>query len=385
MQRPKAFRLLIIAVLQVVIITFSYTFGFATQNNQGVGNNRFKTLDQAYDLLLKYGVNEKPDATKLEYGMVRGLLVEYNDPYTAFYDPPQHELQTNQLEGKYGGIGVRIDKTEDGQFFVYPFPESPAIKVGVKEGDQLVQVDRVAVNSEWSVDMVQAAIRGPINSRVLLTVIHTGDQQSEELNIFREEVPLPSVTWNTLPNVSDVGVVQINIIAETTPGEVSKAMDDLLKRNVKYFILDLRNNGGGLVDAGVDTAGLFMEPGVVLIQKFRGEEEKTLSAKQPGKYSKFPLIVFVNHGTASAAEIISGALQGSNRARLVGTPTYGKDTIQLVFGLQDGSSIHITSARWWLPPNTTPIAGIGLQPDILLSDEIANLPGIPQEVIDLFK
>jgi carboxyl-terminal processing protease len=384
MQNTRGFRLLVIGFLQIIIVSIAYFIGVTTQNSSWDPHRQFKILDQAYDLLLKYGVNEKPNTTKLEYGMIRGLLTEYNDPYTSFFDPPQNELQTDQLAGKYGGIGVRIDKTEDGRFFLYPFPDSPAIKAGVLEGDRLVQVDDTTVGLDWSADDVQAAIRGPVNSRVKLTVIHNTNQASETVEMFREEVPLPSVTWNVVPDHNDVGVVQINIIAETTPAEVVKAMDDLIKRNVTKFILDLRNNGGGLVDAGVETAGLFMDPGVVLVEKFRGESEKTLSAKDAGKYTQYPLIVFVNHGTASAAEIISSALQSTNRAKLVGTSTFGKDTIQLVFGLEDGSSIHITSARWWVPNNNSSIAGVGLQPNILLSDEKANQPGIPQEVIDIF-
>ena len=161
-----------------------------------------------------------------------------------------------------------------------------------------------------------------------------------------------------------MGIVHITNIAATTPAELEKAIDDLLSRKAGYLILDLRNNGGGLVDGGVDVARMFLKDGIVIQQQYRGEAVKTYNVEKPGKYLDLPLAVLINQGTASAAEIVAGALQGRGRASLVGDPSYGKGTIQLVFDLKDGSSLHVTTGRWWVPNDPVP-----LKPDIPQADD----------------
>jgi carboxyl-terminal processing protease len=155
-------------------------------------------------------------------------------------------------------------------------------------------------------------------------------------------------------------------------------VDDLLARNAQVFILDLRDNYGGLLTAGVDTARLFLSEGEIIQQQYRDQEIETFRVEKAGKLMDIPLAILVNHNTASAAEIIAGSLQANQRAKLIGTPTYGKDSIQLVFDLADGSSLHVTSAQWWIPGLSYPLGGSGLQPDIVV-EEVA--PQGPDPVI----
>ncbi len=143
-------------------------------------------------------------------------------------------------------------------------------------------------------------------------------------------------------------------------------MEDLQQRGATAFVLDLRDNPGGLLDAGVDIARLFLKEGSVMQQQYRGQEVKTFEVEKPGPLADLPLAVLINHGSASAAEIAAGALQAHRRATLIGEPSYGKDSIQLVFTLQDGSSLHVTSAQWWIPGLQKPVGEQGLQPDILI-------------------
>ena len=155
------------------------------------------------------------------------------------------------------------------------------------------------------------------------------------------------------------------------------AVEDLKSRGATHFVMDLRGNSGGMLSAGVDTARLFIMDGVLLKEHARDRDVKTISASTPGPFTDIPLVVIVNHGTASAAEIIAGVLKAQKRAIIIGEPTYGKDSIQLVFDLEDGSSLHITSARWWIPDLDPPIKGNGIQPDIFIdNNKTGNDPAI---------
>jgi carboxyl-terminal processing protease len=313
--------------------------------------------------------------------MIRGLLGAFNDPFTVFVEPPQNELQDNQLQGKFGGIGVRLDRNAQNIYILYPLPDSPAAKAGLLDGDRLVQVDNQAVTADTPQEDVQAAIRGPVDSTVLVVISRPSDNSPHRYSISRQEFSIPSVVWNLVPEAPQTGIVQVSIISDTTPSEIQKACEDLKQRGASSFILDLRNNSGGLVQAGVDSARLFLEKGVVIQQQYRDKQVETFKVDKTGFYSSVPLVVLINHGSASAAEIVAGALQGQKRSLLVGFPSYGKNTIQLVFDLQDGSSLHVTSAHWWVPGQITSIEGKGLQPDIQLSEDQANGPEAVQAAV----
>jgi len=185
-----------------------------------------------------------------------------------------------------------------------------------------------------------------------------------ELKIKRAEIPLPSVTWHLDADSPEIGVIEINLIAASTAEEVKNAVEDLQTRQARYYVLDLRNNFGGLLTAGVDIARLFLHDGVIIEHQYRNQGVEVYKVEPPGPYVDLPMVVVVNENTASAAEIIAGALKVHQRAQIIGARTYGKDTIQLVFDLKDGSSLHVTSARWWIPGLETPIDEGGLEPDI---------------------
>jgi carboxyl-terminal processing protease len=159
-------------------------------------------------------------------------------------------------------------------------------------------------------------------------------------------------------------VIEVNLIGETTPGEIRKAVEDMQGRGAIAFALDLRNNGGGLLKEGLNITRLFLRDGIIIEQQYRGQKVERYSVEQAGQYADMPLVVLVNENTASAAEIIAGAIQAHKRAKLIGATTYGKNTIQMVFDLQDGSSLHVTAAHWWFPDLEFPKDGHGLIPDL---------------------
>jgi carboxyl-terminal processing protease len=323
-------------------------------------------LNQAYKILEDHGLNPLPDEPAIEYGMIRGMVQAYNDPYTTFVEPVQHELESNTLQGSFGGIGVRLGRDGDGNIVLYPFPDSPAEKAGVIEGDRLLAVDGEPMPPETPIETTQAALRGPVGEWVEIEISRPPDYETIRIRIKRAEIPLPSVTWHIDPDEPRLGIIELNIIAASTSEEIKSAVEDLRQRGAEFYLLDLRDNYGGLLSAGVDTARLFLKDGEIIHQKYRGQDTETYRVEKPGQLADIPLAVLVNQNTASAAEIIAGSLQVNSRAKLIGTPTYGKDTIQLVFDLNDGSSIHVTAAQWWIPGLDHPLAGSGLQPDLLV-------------------
>ncbi len=361
---------------------YFHAYGPASITERLAPRRDFPLLYQVYGLIQDRGLKPMPAAPGMEYGMIKGMIQAYNDPYTSFVEPVQTELQENALSGKFGGIGARLGNDPEGRIVLYPFPDSPAAKAGVLEGDRLVAVGDLKIDPTVSTDKTTAALRGPVGEKVTITIARPPDFAAQQISIVRAEIALPSTTWHIEPSDARLGVIEVNLIAATTPDEIQKAAKDLQGRGATALVLDLRNNGGGLLDAGINTARLFLKDGDVIQQQFRGQDVVTYQVEKPGPLVDVPLVVLVNENTASAAEIISGALQAHKRATLIGAVTYGKNTIQLVFPLQDGSSLHITAAHWWIPGIEFPKDGKGLRPDISLSNPGDN--PIPLAIKALF-
>ena len=246
--------------------------------------------------------------------MIRGMLQAYDDPFTLFIEPPQNQLQTDQLQGKYGGIGVRIDQDIEGNKILLPAPDLPAAKAGVIEGDRIVKIDRLDVSPDTSIETVEAALHGPVGKSVNLGIIRQPGDEKKTFSVVRQEFSIPSVTWNLAPGAPEIGVIKDTLIAGTTPNEIENAFNDLKNRGARSFIFDLRDNSGGLVDAGINTARLFLKSGVVIQEQFKGKPVETFDVQKTGSLTDMPVIILVNRGTASSAEIVAGALQSNKRA-----------------------------------------------------------------------
>jgi len=323
-----------------------------------------KLLREAYELLENHGYDPLPEAPTLEYGMIRGMLEAYGDRYTIFVEPVQHELQSNNLSGEFGGIGAQVSRDEAGEFILHPLPDSPSELAGVQDGDRLRGVDGTAVTTETSMDDMLARVRGPVGEEVTIEVARPPEMDMHDFVIVRESFTLPSVSWYLAPDEPRLGVMQVNMMSDSTADEIAAAYEALKADGAEYFALDLRNNLGGLLDAGVEAAQLFLEEGAIMEQQYRGQAVKQYEADEAGPLADIPLVVLVNEYTASAAEILAGALQAKGRALLIGTTTFGKDSVQLVFELSDGSSVHVTAAKWWLPQVDFPGEVGGLTPDV---------------------
>jgi carboxyl-terminal processing protease len=319
---------------------------------------------EAWEYVEQTFYGELPSPRQRTYGAIRQALALLNDPYTVFVEPQPSELERDRRRGSFGGIGVALWRDAEGQMVLSPYPDSPAERAGVLEGDALLAVDAEAVTGEASVDDVRARLHGQVGTPVTLTLSRPPTPPFD-LTITREEIQVPSVTWRVLDQAPGVGYLHIEVFTERTGDEILTALQALRRAGATRLVLDLRDNSGGLIDPAVATASQFLQDGVVLIELHRGAEERTFPVRGGGTATDVPLVVLVNDGTASAAEIVAGALQDHGRATLVGEPTFGKGSVQLIYDLSDGSSLRVTSAIW-LTPERHRIEGQGLTPDVIV-------------------
>ncbi|MEJ2759251.1 MAG: S41 family peptidase [Anaerolineales bacterium] len=341
-------------------------------------------LSEAQSLIEDYAYFPTPDGSTLEYGMIHGMVSALDDPYASFVEPVQHELETDTFDGEFGGVGSQITMNEEGQYLLYPFPDSPASNAGIENGDILLAVDSQSIVDEPDINVVVSMIRGPEGKKVSLTVVRPPDMEEFTYEIKRENFPIPSVTWRPLEQDPSIGLIEVNLIASSTAEEITNAIEDLKSSQVEYFILDLQNNGGGVLDSGIDIARLFLSDGDILYEQQLSKDIKTYKVNEKGPYTDIPLVVLINQFSASASEIIAGAIQAHDRAPLIGTPSYGKNTIQLVFTLQDESSIHITNAIWWVPGGSAE-DNFQLIPDIASEEENPSREQVIQIAVDYFQ
>jgi carboxyl-terminal processing protease len=352
--------LVVVGVAQALFLTVAFFAGFvvhATYVDQvqpfnllpagGAGN--YLLLDEIHGLLATHYIGTLPDDKTLEYGAAHGLVAAVGDPYTVFVEPPAHQLETQSLAGQYGGIGVVLTQSPAGETLLSPYAGSPAATAGVQEGDVLVAINDAPLPSGATPDQVTALLRGPIGSTMRITLKHKSGA-TETVSITRAAIDIPSVTFKMVDGYPDVGLVAISRFSDRTPTELGNALDQLRAQGAQRFVLDLRDNGGGILESAVGVAGYFLDGGVVMYESQSNGPEKTYSAPTvPGGATNAPLAVLVNHNTASAAEIVAGALLDRARAPLIGQQTYGKGSVQLVYDLSDGSSLHVTAYHWFTP------------------------------------
>jgi carboxyl-terminal processing protease len=336
-----------------------------TTNAAGESNIGYPLLDEVQLLLNQHYLRPQPDDNAREYAAIRGMLGSLNDRFTFFIEPPVAQSESDVLAGTYGGIGVQVKRAETGELVLYPYADSPATIAGIENGDLLLAINGTSVDIAQQLDAVDQMLRGEVKegSGIELTV-RKAQGAGDELTVFIPfaVINVPSVVWRVLEENPQVGYVQIILFTSRTPDELKTALEDLKQQNVTALVLDLRNNSGGLLQESVMVASQFLDGGVVVYEK-NLQEEHTLTAESGGLATDFPLIVLINQGTASAAELVAGAIQDRERGILIGQTSFGKGTVQQIYRLSDESSLHITAAEWFTP-NRHQIDGVGLEPNI---------------------
>ncbi|MGL4881732.1 MAG: carboxyl-terminal processing protease CtpB [Waterburya sp.] len=300
------------------------------------------------------------------YKAIRQSLEGLGDPYTRFLDPAEYEELSNQTSGELSGIGIRlgIDKETKKLTVFEPIPNSPATKAGLKAGDQIVSIDGKPT-TKMTLEQASAAIKGQVGTKVNLEIARPS-KPAFEVSIARAQIELPSVSYNlNQEQGSKVGYIKLDEFSSHAAEQMQKAIKDLSSKQVSGFILDLRGNPGGLLFSSVEIARMWMEKGAIVSTLDRqGGNEKF--AANGNALTDLPLVVLVDGYSASASEILTGALKENHRAKIVGSRTYGKGTVQSVHSLSDGSGLAVTIAHYY-PPSGTDINKKGIAPDITVN------------------
>lgn len=324
---------------------------------------KFPLVWEAYRFIKDQYYGDIPAAPALIHGMIRGMLTSLGDPHTILVEAQPAQIEQNSLQGSYGGIGASVE-VRNGAIVLLPYPTGPAAGAGIVANDILVKIDDKDVTPDMTTDDVQVKLRGDVGSTIKLTLHRVGESKPIEVSLTRQKIDIPTVQYRMLPNTS-LGYVQISLESADTAKEFVDAVNAVNKSNPTGLVLDLRNNPGGVFpDPVLEVAGQFLSANApVVIERYRDGTEKTYAAKGSHLAQALKLVVLVNGGTASDAEILAGSLQDSGRATLIGEKTFGKGSVQSLYTLDDQSVMHVTVATWYTPKHHQ-IEGSGLKPDI---------------------
>lgn len=329
---------------------------------------------ETWNIIHDQYVDQPIDDVKLMQGAINGMMESLGDTHSTFMDPQTFESANAELAGSYEGIGAYVDTTADYLTIISPIPGSPAEKAGLQSGDKIIKIDgedMTGVDGE----LARRKVLGPAGSTVIITVARKDVADLLEFSIVRDKIVVKSATGKMLEN--DIAYVQVNTFGENTTSELTAALTELMAQNPKGLVLDLRNNGGGYLSTSVEVTSQFISDGVVLYEKFGDGKQNEFKALSGGLATDIPMVVLINEGSASASEIVAGALQDYGRAKLVGVVSYGKGSVQNWIPLSnDQGAVRVTIAKWYTPNDNT-IDGVGLTPDVYVTmteeDYNANL------------
>ncbi|MGA2489466.1 MAG: S41 family peptidase [Anaerolineales bacterium] len=387
--KNKTIRAILLACVAIVLVVCSFGGGFAaghflpigtksttvssTSSNQGGTpsdlNTLFAPFWNAWKIVHQYYVDQPVNDVTLMQGAISGMVASLGDAHSEYVSPQDYTDATAQLAGSYVGIGSLVDTSGQLLTITKPFPNSPAEKAGLQPGDQIIAVDGQDVTNLVP-EAVRQKVLGPEGTTVKLTIQRPGQSAPFDVQIMRAQIVVPSVTSKMLAN--NIAYIQISTFGDSTASDLHKQLAALMAQNPNGLILDLRYDGGGLLEIAVSVASEFIPNGVIVTEK-SGNGTLTAHNAKPGGLAtnkSLPMIVLVNAYSASASEIVAGALQDTGRAKLLGVTTYGKGTAQFWIPLSNNKTdnqgaVAVTIARW-LTPNGRTIDKKGLTPDIVV-------------------
>lgn len=326
----------------------------------------FAPFWEAWNIVHEQYVDQPVDDVKLMEGAIRGMMEALGDEHSTYMDPKTYDQANTDLSGEYEGIGAYVDTGGDYLTITSPIPGSPAEAAGLRPGDQIIAIDGEDMTGV-DPEVARQRVLGPAGSIVRLTISREGEAQPLEFEVKRGKITIESVTGKMLEG--KIAYIQLTTFGDNTTNELKETLKDLMAQNPRGIILDLRYNGGGYLQTSVEVASQFLADGVVLYEQY-GDGRKNTFDVLPGGLAtdtKIPMVVLINEGSASASEIVAGALQDQERALLVGVTSYGKGSVQNWIPL-DGNSgaVRVTIARWKTPDDRT-IEGQGLEPDVYVA------------------
>jgi carboxyl-terminal processing protease len=325
----------------------------------------FNTFWEAWSYLNEQFYGDLPADNERVYGAIRGMVASFDDQHTAFIDPVRAAISSENMQGSFSGIGATVRLDEAGRLVIVdPMPDHPAFLAGVHPNDIVLEVDGQSVEGLSLFEAV-LLIRGPTDSTVVLTIFREGEPGPFDISIVRAKIELEVVEAEMLA-ASDIGYVRLTQFSNGAAEKVGEAIEELLDQGATKLIFDLRSNPGGLLSESVNVSSLFIKNGTVVVEKLKGGEEKNFKVKRGLQVvGDTPVVILVNGGSASASEIVAGAMQDAGRATIIGAQTFGKGSVQLPHHLSDGSELRVTIAEW-LTPSGRQIHGEGITPDIMV-------------------
>lgn len=351
----------------ICIALFTFIIGLGTQLLASKAETNWGILYQALGIIRTQFIEKDIPDDQLIYGAVRGMLKALDDPYTRFVAPKDFEEMQIQLNGNFTGVGIQIGMKDDQLTVISPLEETPAAKAGIKALDKIVAINGKSTD-DMSIEQAVSIIRGPKGTRVTLTIQRGNKNKPKDYSIVRDTIQLRAVYKKKMfDDKYKIGYIYLSSFeSKESYQEMVDALKDLDNKGMKSLILDLRNNGGGLLDEAIRISSIFLKEGAIVhtVDRYGNKETFEVIDTQYTWYNK-PLVVLVNGGSASASEILSGAILDNKRGVLLGTKTFGKASVQNIRPLSDGSAILVTAQKYQTPSGTN-INKIGITPNILV-------------------
>jgi len=358
----------LLVALAFILLLASLVGGCAPLTEQSPNPKQPADLDvveEAWELIFEEHVDRNElDKGEISRSAIRGMIEALDDPYSGYLPPEMYEMQSRSFQGLYQGIGAYITESDGEIMVVAPIADSPAEKAGIRPGDKVLEIDGESTAGITSME-AGLKIRGPVGTEVNLLVLHEGETEPVVITITRAEIELKSVGLEMLEEIAYISIATFTM---RTPAELLSALEEMPDSAVG-IVLDLRNNPGGILDAVVDVAGQFLDEGAVVVRVRHDKGEETpMEVEGEGIARDLPLVVLVNGNSASGSELLAGALQDHDRAKVAGSQTFGKGTVNALHLLKDGSALYLSVARWFTPQGR-PINGVGIAPDFPLELE----------------
>ncbi|MEZ5873566.1 MAG: S41 family peptidase [Hyphomicrobiales bacterium] len=371
--RKSEYALWALLVLAVLAAGSTMVSLARSQSATAANSEIYKQLDLFGEVLERVRADyvEAPEDAKLIESAINGMLTAL-DPHSAYLNPKHFRDMQVQTRGEFGGLGIEVTMENGVVKVVAPIDDTPASRAGLMSGDLITHLDKEQILGLTLQEAVEK-MRGPVNSPITLTVVRKGVEDPFEVKVVRDMIHINPVKYNA--EGDDVGYIRVTTFNEQTTANLQKAVEDLEKQlgdNLKGFIIDLRNNPGGLLDQAISVSDAFLDQGAIVLTRGRNLEETQRSNARPGDITEGKkIVVLINGGSASASEIVAGALQDHHRAIIIGTRSFGKGSVQTIIPLGSNGALRLTTARYYTPSGRS-IQAKGIDPEVVVEEELPD-------------
>ena len=323
-----------------------------------------------YTIHDRFPDKERVDNQRMIEGAISGMVESLQDPHTRFFTQEEAKDFIRSMEGEFEGVGMKIDIRDENLQVIAPIKETPAYRAGLRSGDKILKIDGIST-ADMTTEEAVAHIRGPKGTEVVLIIFREEWNENREIRIKRDVIKVPSLSWELLEQ--NIAYLKLYYFMERTENDFTNTANEILASPAEKIILDLRDNPGGYLDVAKNITGWFLNRGqVIVIQDFGEGKQEIFRSRGPGHFSKYPVIILINEGSASGSEILAGALRDNRGIKIIGETSFGKGSVQELTPLKEGASLKITIANW-LTPNGELIANKGLKPDIVVEKTTEDL------------